>query len=72
MMLKKKEIFHFIWFETYSIPYNINYPFKIINTSSSLSQVWEQVDGNKIKSIHSPLKDLKINKSKRRNNWHTF
>lgn len=38
---------------------------KTINTSSYLSQVWEQVDGNKIKSIHPSLKDLKINTSNR-------
>ena len=31
--------------------------------TSTTRQVWEQVDGNKIKSIHPPLEYLKINTS---------
>ena len=61
MILKEMNIPFFVWFEIYSIAHNINYPFKTINASISLSQVWEQVDGNKIKAIHPPLNDLKIN-----------
>lgn len=60
MNLKETNILFFIWFETYSIANNHDDPFKTINTSTTLNQVWEQINGEKSKSIYPPVRGLKI------------
>lgn len=58
----KTNIQFFTWFETYSHKNEIDYPYKneSINTSPTLYNIWEITNGEKIKSVHPPLKDIKL------------
>lgn len=57
----------FTWFETYALENKIDYPYKdkSINTSSTLSHTWEMTNGETHKSVHPPLKDIKIHTPQR-------
>ena len=52
----------FTWFETYAQENKIDYPYKngSINTSSTLYTTWEITNGETQKSVHPPLKDIKL------------
>lgn len=58
----KTNIQFFTWFETYSQENETDYPYKneSINTSPTLYNIWEITNGENIKSVHPPLKDIKL------------